>query len=519
MPTHPENLAHSICIYGDSPAAVGAAIQASREGLSVVVVTPESHLGGMLVEGLGSSDIGNHNFDNSIAVGGIAREFYERISAAYGHADFGFHRFEPHVAERVINAWLRDEAVSVSTGWELESVSKEDARIRSIESIHGDTIQADVFIDASIEGDLMALAGVRHTWGREGNEAYGETLNGIRAENPYRSFKVPVDPYRQPGDPGSGTIPTITEEALGTPGAGDKRIMGFCFRMCLTDDRENQLPFLAPEDYDPRNYEIYRRYFAAGGADTFFSPSTNQLPNRKTDLGSWHDLSANLYGMNYGWPDGSWTGRRRIYAEHRQFTQGLFYFLTQDPSVPASVRSQWLPWGYAADEFTDNEGWPRRLYVRSARRMVSDYVITEHHLSADRERPTADDPVGVAFWPPDLHHVRRMVRNGLAYNEGFVFPGKDRWRPFGISYRALVPNRRECTNLLVPGCPSSSYVGYGALRIEWTFMVMGQSAASAAAIACKHDIPVQDVPYPQLAKRLKADKQILSVDPDARAEP
>jgi len=502
----------AVCIYGDSPAAVSAAIQASRERLRVVIVTPEAHMGGMLVEGLGSSDIGNHDFDNSKAVGGIAKEFYERIAMAYGYTNFGFYKFEPHVASNVINTWLSEVGVTVFTNWELKSVAKEGVKILSIESSDGQKIRAEVFIDASIEGDLMAMAGVGYTWGRESNDTYGETLNGIRSESPYRNFSLPIDPYIEPGNPESGTIETITDEPLGTPGAGDQRIMGFCFRMCLTDDFDNQLPFTAPEDYDSRKYEIYRRYFAAGGADSFFSPDIDQLPNRKTDLGSWHDLSANLYGMNYGWPDGTWAQRRRIYAAHKNFTQGLFYFLTHDPSVPELVRSRWLPWGYAADEFTDNNGWPRRLYVRSARRMVSDYVIKEHHLSTRLDRPVVDDPIGVAFWPPDSHHVRRIVRDGLAYNEGFVFPAESEWLPFGISYRALVPKREECINLLVPGCPSSSYVGYGSLRLEWTFMVMGQGVASAAAIACKKKIPVQDVEYAELKKNLEAGQQVLAID-------
>ncbi|MDQ8196190.1 FAD-dependent oxidoreductase [Coraliomargarita sp. SDUM461004] len=500
-----------VCIYGDSPAAFSAAIQLARKRLQVVIVTPEAHVGGMLVEGLGASDIGNHDFDNSKAVGGIAREFYERIAQAYGYSDFGFYKFEPHVSSNVINGWLREAGVSVFTNWEIRTTSKQGAQIVSIESTEGRIIQADVFIDASIEGDLMAMAGVSYTWGRESNDTYGETLNGIRAESPYRNFTLPIDPYVKPGNPESGVIGTIIDEPHGVPGTGDRRIMGFCFRMCLTDDKENQLPFTAPEDYDSRKYEIYRRYFAAGGADSFFSPDINQLPGRKTDLGSWHDLSANLYGMNYGWPDGSWAERRRIYAEHKNFTQGLFYFLTHDPSVPEQVRRRWGPWGYAADEFTDNNGWPRRLYVRSARRMISDYVINESHLSTRPDRPVVCDPIGVAFWPPDSHHVRRIVRDGVAYNEGFVFPEKDQWQPFGISYQALVPKFDECTNLIVPGCPSSSYVGYGSLRLEWTFMVMGQGAGSAAAIACRKRIPVQDVPYAELKQDLEADKQVLEV--------
>jgi hypothetical protein len=474
-------------------------------GRSVVLVEPGGHIGGMSVEGLGSSDINNHNFRNDVAIGGLAGEFYLRLGRRYGKSGPQY-KFESHVAEGVIGEWLREQRVRVDTGQPLQAVRKQGSRIVAMET--PDRIyRARVFLDATIEGDLVAMAGVRTVIGRESNATYGETRNGIRGENTYRQFAVRVDPYRTPGEPSSGLIPTIQDEPLGVPGSGDARIQGYCFRLCLTRNPENQIPISKPAGYDPGLYEIYRRYLAAGG--TLFKPVAN-LPNGKTDLGSWHDLSANLYGMNHAYPGGDAATRARIYGEHRSFMHGLMYFLTTDPAVPEATKNDWRGWGLCRDEFTDNSGWPRSLYVRDARRMVSDYVISEQHVKRVNAVPVAD-PVGVAYWPPDTHHVRRIVRDGAAYNEGFVFGGDD-WGPFGISYRSMTPRRQEAENLLTPTCVSSSHVAYGAIRLEWTFMILGQSAATAAVLAIEDGVEVQQVDYGKLRRRLIADGQVLTLN-------
>jgi hypothetical protein len=494
-----------IVIYGASAAGVAAAVESARAGRRAVLVEPGQHPGGMSVEGLGSSDINNHEFRNDYAVGGVAREFYERLGRAYGKSG-PVYKFESSVAERVIRSWLAEERVEVHYGQRLRKALKEGPRIVALETEQGRLFRGRVFIDATIEGDLLAAAGVETVIGREPNARYGETKNGIRGENRYRQFAVRVDPYRIPGDPSSGLIPTIQDEPLGAPGDGDHRIQAYCFRACLTRNPANRIPLAPPAGYDRREYEIYLRYLRAGG--TLFSPAAN-LPNGKTDLGSWHDLSANLYGMNHGYPGGSHEERQRIYREHLRFTAGLFWFLSQDPEVDEKTRSAWRDWGLCKDEFTGNGGWPRSLYVRDARRMVSDYVITERHTW--RVNPTpVPDPVAVAFWPPDTHHVRRIVRDGAAYNEGFVFGGND-WGPFGISYRAMVPRAKEAVNLLTPTCVSSSHVAYGAIRIEWTFFALGQAAAHAAALAIQQGADVQDVPYGDLRARLLQAGQVLSV--------
>lgn len=517
-----------VIIYGGTSAGVSAAVQAARLGQSVALVEPGRHVGGMSVEGLGGSDIDNHReFQNQFAIGGLALEFYRRINQHYGRLQQfeamlkqraqqpALWRFEPHVAEAVFNDWLKEARVRVFLGHRLrekDGVVKDAAtkRLTAIRCENGAELRGKMFIDATYEGDLLAFAGVTTIIGREANAKYNETKNGIRDDNRYRQFEVRVDPYRIPGVPASGLIPTIQDEPLGTPGAGDHRIQAYCFRMTLTKNAANRIPFARPANYDPWQYEIYRRYAKAGGQ--LWTPQAS-LPNGKTDLGSWHALSANLYGMNHDYPGGAYRTRERIYQEHLTFTQGLCWFLAHDAGVPEAVRNEWAQWGVCRDEFQDNGGWPRQFYVRDARRMVSDYVVTEQHTRKTNQTPVTD-PVGLAFWPPDTHHVRRIVRpeaqGDAAYNEGFVFGGDD-WAPFGVSYRALIPRAAEAANLLTPTCPSSSHVAYGAIRLEWTFMALGQAAATAACQALADGVPVQKVDYPKLRARLLADKQTLEL--------
>ncbi|MBT64836.1 MAG: xanthan lyase [Puniceicoccaceae bacterium] len=493
-----------ICVYGASPAGLTAALQAKVAGQFVALIATGEHVGGMLVEGLGSQDINNNGTQNQLVIGGLSREFYQRVGAKYGEAFTS--KFECHVAEEVIEEWIAETGIEVFRNERLaehySAVLKEGSGIREIEMESGKRFRATVFIDATIEGDLMKWAGVSFVTGREGNATYGESLNGIR-EFSFRQFEVDVDPYIIPGDPGSGLIATVQDEPKGKPGDGDNSIMGFCFRQCLTQDPANQLPFQKPVNYDPADYEIYRRYLAAGG--TLFTPII-KLPQGKTDLGSWHDLSGNLYGYNHGWPDGTYAERQAIYDAHKDFIEGLYWFLCHDPAVPQALQAEWSKWGLAADEFTDNHGWPRSLYIRTGRRMLADYVITEAHTKGS---DLAEDAIGVAWWPPDAHHTRRIVEDGVVRNEGFFF--EHDYVPFPISYRAMTPKASECTNLLVPAALSSSYVGYGSVRLEWTQMVCGQSAALAAIEAIHANSAVQSINYPKLKQDLLDAGQILTV--------
>ena len=514
-----------VVIYGGTSGGFTAAVQLAKMGKKVVLLEPTGHIGGINVEGLGASDIDNHpEFQDSIAIGGLALAFYRRIARVYDRVDdfdkavknheknHSLWCFEPHAAEKVILDWLKEYRIDFHTFAALpesrRSVEIAGGRIASILTRKG-KFKARVFIDATIEGDLIAAAGIDYSVGREPNAEYGESRNGIIGYTTHSQFRVQVDPYKIPGDSKSGLIPTIQSGPLGVPGSGDHRLQAYCFRPCLTRDPQNRIPFERPSNYDRGQYEIYLRYLKAGGK--LYRPSVN-LPNGKVDLNGGGDLSHNLYGMNYEYPDGNRKARARVVAFHKEFTQGLFYFLSNDLSVRQlnrELQEDWASWGLAGDEFSDNHNWPRQLYVRDARRMKSDYVITELH--ARKEGGTAvEDPVAVTFWPPDLHNVRRIVVDDKAYNEGAVFGG-NWWKPFGISYRSLVPKQGQCSNLLTPTCPSSSHIAYGAIRIEWTFMALGQSVGTAAVLALDHDIAVQQVDYRELKGRLLADNQVLAI--------
>lgn len=508
-----------VCIYGNSGASVIAAIQLKKSGRNVVIVSPDKYIGGMTIEGLGGSDINNHpEFKNDHVIGGLTLDFYKKVASYYGvtnfdsaRANFNTWRFEPHAAEDIINQWLEEEDIPVYRESALiqdyNAVKKEKNKIISFKTLNGREFKASIFLDCSYEGDLLYYAGVSTIVGREPNNMYGESKNGIRTTNTYRNFEVPVDPYIIPGDPQSGLIHTIQDEDLGEGGAGDNRIQAYCFRACLTNDSSNRVPFRKPKNYNRSWYEIYLRYIDAGGQ--LYSPYVS-IPGEKTDLGAWHDLSHNLYGMNHGYPSGSYKLRDSIYQYHLDFTRGLFYFLSHDTAVTESVRNKWNQWGTTKDEFKDNAGWPRMIYVRDGRRIISDYVITEHNTRHDTSI-TIKDPAGIAYWPPDVHHVRRIVRDGKAYNEGFVFGG-DNWRPFEIPYRSLVPKKSECRNIMTPTCLSSSHIAYGAIRLEWTFMILGQSLGIAADLCLKKNIDVQELPYTLLKNKLLENHQVISLE-------
>ncbi len=514
----PDRIVSEVCIYGNSSASVIAAVQLKISGRNVVIVSPDDRIGGMSIEGLGGSDINNHSdFKNDSVIGGLALDFYKKTAARYGITYFDsvrknstVWRFEPHVAEQVIEKWLSDHHIPVYRECRLiqdfRAVDKKDSKILSFKTENNLCFHAKIFIDCSYEGDLLYYSGISTIIGRESNSTYGETKNGIRTINNYRNFEVPVDPYVVPGQPESGLIHTVQDEDLGADGEADHRIQAYCFRACLTNDPSNRVPFTEPDNYNRDWYEIYLRYIEAGGE--LYSPYVS-IPNNKTDLGAWHDLSHNLYGMNHKYPAGNYSLRDSIYKYHLDFTKGLFYFLSHDPSVPGSVRNKWKEWGTSRDEFRNNEGWPRMIYIRDARRMISDYVITEYNTRKDTNIIT-NDPAGIAFWPPDVHHVRRIVKDGKAYNEGFVFGG-DNWKPFQISYRSLIPKKSECTNIMTPTCLSASHIAFGAIRLEWTFMVLGQSAAIAADLCLEKELDVQDLPYELLREKLMKSGQIIEV--------
>jgi hypothetical protein len=511
---------YDIVVYGGTSGGVIAAVQARKMGKSVILIEPGDHLGGLTSGGLGATDIGNKE-----AIGGIAREFYHRIWKHYQNpaawqqetsAQYAKKRrapspdtmwtFEPHVAEQVMNDLVADYKIPVMRRERLDlknGVKKSGARITSIVMESGKTYEGRVFIDATYEGDLMAKADVSYHVGREANSVYSETLNGVQTRNATKhQFTRAVDPYVKPGEPSSGLLPGVHGDGPGEEGAGDRRVQAYNFRICMTDAPENRIPFPKPNGYDPLRYELLLRYMQAGVFDLF---GNNQLmPNRKTDTNNNGGFSSDNIGMNYDYPEGDYASRERIFNEHVTYHQGMLWFLVNDPRVPARAREATAKWGLAKDEFVKTGGWPHQLYIREARRMISDYVMTEHNC---RWTKIAEDPVGLGAYNMDSHNVQRYVKDGQMRNEGDIQVAVA--APYPISYRSIVPKASECTNLFVPVCLSASHIAYGSIRMEPVFMVLGQSAATAASLAIDGNTSVQQVKYEPLKERLLADGQVL----------
>lgn len=494
-PFHQQTLTADLCIYGGVSGGVIAAVEAARRGLRVIVLEPSLHLGGLSAGGLGMTDVGNKH-----VIGGLSREFYRRVGAHYGVNEEW--RFEPHVAEKIFNEWLTECGVRCLTGQFVQSVSKVEGRLVSLTTVSGLTVTADMFIDASYEGDLMALAGVSYTVGRESNAHYNETLNGAQIHTEHQ-FTAPVDPYIIPGNPASGVLPGIDADSSFEPGKGDRRLQAYNFRMCLTDRPDIRVPFPKPSNYDPSWYVLLKRHLATGWNEAFrkFDP----IRNGKTDTNNHGAVSTDFIGQNHDYPEANYAEREKIYQSHVTWQQGLMWCLANDPEVPAAIREPMSKWGLCRDEFTGSGGWPHALYVRESRRMVSDYVMTEHNCRGAR---VVDDPVGMAAYGMDSHNIRRIIVDGRVVNEGDVQAGG--FLPYPISYRSITPKKTECENLLVAYCLSASHIGFGSIRMEPVLMVLGQSCAIAAALALAGKTSVQNVPYAALHRELQSAGQILS---------
>jgi hypothetical protein len=513
---------YDVVVYGGTSGGVAAAVQAARMGKSVVLVEPSRHVGGLTSGGLGYTDSGN-----KAVVGGLAREFYRRVKKHYDRpeawtyekpeqyklyrpADDAMWTFEPHVAETLLRDMLAEQKVPVLLGERLDrapgkGVKLDGKRIASVTMESGKAFAGKVFIDATYEGDLMAAAGVSYTVGREPNAKYGETLNGVaRKWNTHNHrFTVKVDPFVTPGDKSSGLLPGIDPNPLPADGEGDHRLQAYCFRMCMSRVPENRVPFPKPANYDERRYELLLRNFEAG--DVRFPMKPDPMPNGKTDTNNNGAVSTDYIGANYKYPEASYAERDKIIRDHESYQMGLMWTLANHPRVPRKIKDEMAKWGLAKDEFTDTGHWPHQIYVREARRMVGEYVLTE--LDCRRKRDTPQS-VGMGSYNMDSHNCARYVTpEGFVQNEGDVqeSPGA----PYKISYRSIVPKKGECPNLLVPVCLSCSHIAYGSVRMEPVFLVLGQSAATAAAIAIDGHVDVQQVDYAKLRERLLADGQVL----------
>ena len=511
-----------VVIYGATSAGVAAAVQVSRMGHSVILIEPGQHVGGLTSGGLGFTDSGDKR-----AIGGISREFYQRIRKHYDNssawtqeppqnypryrpADDAMWTFEPKVAEQVFRQMLTEARVELLQGERLNrssGVTVADNQIQQIVMESGLVLAGQQFIDATYEGDLMAAAKVKYTIGREANSVYGETLNGnqVRANTHNHRFLKPVDPFRVPGDRSSGLLPGIEDAGAGIEGSGDHRVQAYCFRMCMSKSPANRRPFPKPEGYDEQVYELLLRNFEAGDLRVPLSP--DMMPNLKTDTNNNCAVSTDYLGGNYRYPEADYAERAAIIRDHETYQKGLMWTLANHPRVPASVRSEMAQWGLPLDEFTDNDNWPHQLYIREARRMVSDYVMIEQDCRRER---TAQDSVGLGSYNMDSHNVRRFVTaEGTVQNEGDVqvSPGG----AYLISYRSVVPAKGQVENLAVPVCLAASHIAYGSIRMEPVFMVLGQSVATAAVMALESKCSLQDVPYPSLRARLLRDGQVLDL--------
>lgn len=502
-----------VVVYGATPGGVCAAIAAAREGASVVLLEPTDHVGGVNTGGLCFSD---SNQTVRSTVRGLFEEWHLRIEQDYqsrGVAlpyavavkDHARWTYEPHVAARVTRQMLDEAGVRVLTERALTSVVKSGPRIERLATTRGE-FAGRVFIDATYEGDLLAAAGASWTIGREGREAFGESYAGKRYPKP----PMPFSGF----DAAGGLLPLITTADAGPEVEGDAYVMVYSFRLCLTKDPDNRVPFPAPAQYDPARFEAVRRYLAQE-QQTRLLWDLYPLPGGKFDAnnGIGRQFSMGLVGGGRGWCEADAAGRREIWEAHREYTLELYRFLTTDPSVPEPLRRSLGEYGLCRDEFVDRGHWSPQLYVREGRRLQGEYVVSQKDIL---EAPRHEDPIVVSSFPIDSHDVQRVARpDGTVVNEGTIFPvrmaGRPHGHPYHVPYRAVVPRRRECDNLLVPVALSCTHVALASIRVEPTWMLLGQSAGIAAALSARKDVAVQDLDYPALRDRLLAQGQVLDL--------
>ncbi len=523
------NYKADVIIYGGTSAAIISAVEVVKSGKTAIVVSPDKHLGGLSSSGLGFTDTGNKE-----VIGGLSHEFYRRVYLHYNDSaawkwqeksEYGnkgqntpamdsenktMWIFEPHVAENIFEGFvkenkitvLRDEWLNRETG-----VVKKGGKIISIKTLSGKTFAGKMFIDATYEGDLMAAAKVSYHVGREANSVYNETWNGVQIGNNhhFHHFDYKIDPYKIPGKPESGLLFGVSSFVLPANGTGDNKIQAYCYRLCMSNLATNRVPFPKPDKYDPTKYELLLRVFNAGWRDWFVK--FDKIPNRKTDTNNHGPFSSDFIGANYDYPEATYERRLEIIKDHENYQKGLLYFVANDPRVPAEIRTKMQNWGLAKDEFTDNGNWPYQLYVREARRMIGEYVLTENVAMGKTVVPK---PVGMGSYTLDSHNIQRIITSeGFVQNEGDV--GVHPHEPYQISYGTIVPKKAECANLFVPVCASTSHIAYGTVRMEPVFMILGQAAAAAAVLAIDNNTSVQDVDYNLLKSMLLKNGAVLSL--------
>jgi hypothetical protein len=507
---------YDVCVYGGTSGGVIAAYTAKKMGKSVLLVEPGKHVGGLSSGGLGYTDIGN-----KFAVTGLGLDFYRRTGKYYNKFESWI--FEPSVAENIFNEYLSEAKVTVLYQNRIIAATKKDGIIKeitlenvSVSPVKNTSIKAKIFIDCSYEGDLMAKAAVSYTVGRESASKYNESYNGVQVQppaTPQHGNQIPdgVDPYKIPGDPSSGLLWGISDATLPPVGTGDHRVQAYNFRICLTSDPDNRIPITKPADYDASMYELLPRYIArlVTPGDIREILKFDIMPNNKTDINNGGGFSTDMIGENWHYPDADYATREKFYRKLKNYNQGLLYFIGHDPRIPDSVRNFMLNWGYPKDEYKDNDHWSPQIYVREARRMIGEYVMTQANCE---RREIVKDGIGMAAYGMDSHNTQRLVINGMAKNEGDVEKGGA--GPYPVSYRSLTPKITECKNLLVPVCLSASHIGYGSIRMEPVFMVLGQSAGIAAAMAINNKVPVQKVDVSKIQALLRSNPLMNNATPE-----
>jgi len=500
-----------VCVYGGTSAGVIAAYTAKQMGKSVLLIEPGKHLGGMSSGGLGFTDIGN-----KYVVTGLARDFYRRLGTHYGKLEQWI--FEPHVAENIFNNYIKSAKIDVLFSNRLSNVWKKGNNIKQItleNSNHpqkktNNTVEAKVFIDCTYEGDLMAKSKVSYIVGRENNSIYNETFNGVQLLDRHQ-FPDGIDPYIEKGNPTSGLLWGISEKPVLPNGSGDKKVQTYNFRICLTNNKDNKQEITKPNNYDPLKYELLLRLKEKAPWETLSDIFIwSKMPNFKTDINNKGGFSTDMIGMNWKYPDATYSERAKIWKQHEDYTKGLLYFVGHDPRIPEKIRTEMLQWGYPKDEYADNGHWSHQLYIREARRMIGEEVMTQQHCQG---KIIIKDAIAWAAYTMDSHNCDRQVINGVVKNEGNVEEGD--FPPYPISYKAIVPKRKEVNNLLVPVCLSASHIAYGSIRMEPVFMVLAQSAAVAACLSIDNNIIIQNVDATSIQRILKenplVDKSVCEI--------
>lgn len=502
-----------LLVYGGTASGVMTAYSAAREGLNVVLLEPDTHLGGMVTGGLSATDLGYFPI-----IGGYVRDFYLRAAGHYGvhNLDKGENWLsEPHVDEVIFQDMLKTARVKVHFREKIkerDGLEIQDKRILSLVTSSGKKWKAKIFADCSYEGDVMAQAKVPYTWGRESSKEYGESLAGVREHTPAHQFRWPLSAY----DKQHNLYPEVDPGPLDTPGSADKKVQAYNFRLILTDDPKNRIPFPRPNGYDRSRFALLEQYLAEFQQHRGREPHLKDLmnpvliPNHKADFNNNGPVSTDYIGHSWKYPEASFREKESIWKDHLLYTQSFLYFLSQDEKIPPSLHKEVNEWGLPKDEFQDTDHWPRQLYIREARRMIGEYVIRQSDLQTERPK---SDSIGMGSYNSDSHNVQRVsMPDGTVSNEGDVqVPVK----PYEIPYRSILPPKESITNLLVPVCLSASHVAYSSVRMEPQYMIIGQAAGTAASLAVQKKTAVQKISISELQSKLRSHGAILHLEEQA----